>query len=87
MKVYYDDELNALYLELGEGQPDGVTVLTDGVNFDLTPDGRLLGIEVLQASRRIDLGTVLSYSLEVDRRVLYPSGTSHTPPTPIPDRS
>jgi uncharacterized protein YuzE len=87
MKVYYDDEVDALYLELGEGQPTGVTELTDGVNLDVTPDGRLLGIEVLHASRRLDLDTVLSYSLEVDRRVLYPAGASHTPPTPIPDRS
>jgi uncharacterized protein YuzE len=77
MKVYYDDEVDALYLELGEGQPDGVTELTDGINLDVSPGGRLLGIEVLHASQRLDLGTVLSYSLELDQSLLHLPRAGH----------
>lgn len=40
-KVYYDDEVDALFLKLGEETPEGV-------NLDTTPDGKLVGIEILK---------------------------------------
>lgn len=79
MKVYYDDEVDALYIELGEGQPEGVTEMAEGINLDVSPGGKLLGIEILDASRRLDLGTVLSYSLQLDRQLLHPSRPRPTP--------
>jgi uncharacterized protein YuzE len=36
-KVYYDDEIDALYLELGDESPDGVIELAEGVNLDTMP--------------------------------------------------
>lgn len=41
MKVHYDDQVDALYLELGDETPDGVMELSDGVGLDTTPEGRL----------------------------------------------
>ena len=70
MKVYYDDEVDALYLKLGEESPDGVTEISEGVNLDKTSEGRLVGIEILKASKKIDIKTILSYSLELDKNLL-----------------
>ena len=70
MKVYYDREADALYIELGEGQPDGAVEISEGVSVDTTQEDAILGIEILQASKKLDLQTILSYSLEVDKRLL-----------------
>ena len=52
MKVYYDNEVDALYLELGDETPEGVVEISEGVNLDTTPDGKLVGIEILKASEK-----------------------------------
>lgn len=70
MKVYYDDEVDALYLKLGDKTPDGVVEISEGVNIDTTPDGKLIGIEILKASRRMDIRTILSYTLELNEDIL-----------------
>ncbi len=70
MKVYYDDEVDALYLKLGEETPEGVIEISEGVNLDTTSEGKLVGIEILEASRKIDIKTILSYTLELDRNLL-----------------
>lgn len=70
MKVYYDDEVDALYLKLGEETPEGVIEISEGVNLDTTPDGKLVGIEILKASKKIDIKTILSYKLELDKRIV-----------------
>ena len=69
MKAYYDDEVDALYLQFSEAKPDGVRELASGVNLDTTPDNKVVGIEILDASRRIDINTILSYSLSVEKSV------------------
>ena len=69
MKVHYDDSVDALYIELSEATPDGAIELSDGINVDTTSTGKIAGIEMLNASSRIDLTTILSYSLDVDKSV------------------
>ncbi|GJQ47644.1 hypothetical protein KsCSTR_10030 [Candidatus Kuenenia stuttgartiensis] len=70
MKVYYDNEADALYLRLGDETPDGVIEISEGVNVDTTSEGKIVGIEMLDASKKIDLRTVLSYSLEFDEDLI-----------------
>ncbi len=70
MKVHYDESADALYLKLGEEEPDGVVEVADGVNIDTTADGKLAGIEILNASSKINVSTILSYTLELDRELL-----------------
>lgn len=72
MKVYYDNEVDALHLKLGDETPEGVIELSEGVNLDMTSEGRLVGIEILNASKKIDISTILSYTLELDKNVLRP---------------
>ncbi len=70
MKVYYDKEVDALYLKLSDESPDGVIEIEEGINIDTTDDAKLTGIEILKASQRIDISTILSYSLELDHNIL-----------------
>jgi len=70
MKVYYDDEVDALYLKLGDEKPDGVIEISEGVNIDTTSQDKIVSIEILNASKRMDLRTVLSYSLEFDKDLI-----------------
>lgn len=70
MKVYYDDEVDALYLKLGDDKPDGVIEISEGINIDTTSQDKIVSIEILNASKRIDLRTVLSYSLEFDKDLI-----------------
>jgi len=70
MKVHYDEEVDALYLKLGDQKPDGVIEISEGVNIDTTTDGKLTGIEILKASKKINIDTILSYTLELDQGIL-----------------
>ncbi|MBI4619888.1 MAG: DUF2283 domain-containing protein [Desulfobacterales bacterium] len=68
--VHYDEEVDALYLKLGDQKPDGVIEIAEGVNIDTTTDGKLTGIEILKVSKKINIDTILSYTLELDQGIL-----------------
>ena len=70
MKVYYDDEVDALYLKLGDETSDGAIEIAEGVNLDTTSQDKIVSIEILNASKKMDLRTVLSYSLEFDKDLI-----------------
>ena len=70
MKVHYDEEVDVLYLSLGDQKPDGVIEIAEGINVDTTTDGKLTGIEILKASKKINIDTILSYTLELDKNIL-----------------
>jgi uncharacterized protein YuzE len=68
--IQYDEEVDALYLSLGEQKPNGVIEIAEGINVDTTADGKLTGIEILKASKKINIDTILSYTLELDKDIL-----------------
>jgi len=70
MKVYYDNEVDALYLKLGDEPPEGIIEIAEGVSLDTTSYNRIVGIEILYASKKIDLKTILSYTLELDKDLI-----------------
>ncbi|RKY55720.1 MAG: DUF2283 domain-containing protein [Candidatus Neomarinimicrobiota bacterium] len=70
MKIHYDGETDALYLQIGDQEPDGVIEIAEGINIDTTVDGKLIGIEILKASKKINIDTILSYTLELDQGIL-----------------
>ncbi len=70
MKVYYDNEVDALYLKLGEETPEGVIEMAEGVNLDTTSEDKIVGIEILNASKKMDLKTILSYTLEFEKDLI-----------------
>jgi uncharacterized protein YuzE len=57
-------------LKLSDDTPDGVIELSEGVNLDTTSQDKIVSIEILNASKKIDLRTVLSYSLEFDKDLI-----------------
>lgn len=71
MRIYYDNEVDAVYIKLGEESPEGVTEMSAGINLDITTNGKLVGIEILNASLKMDIQTILSYSLELNEESLF----------------
>lgn len=63
MKVSYDKEVDAAYLELSAKKPDGATELSEGVIVHTTSNGKLVGIEILDASERFPIRNLYSYEL------------------------
>ncbi|MCD6139338.1 MAG: DUF2283 domain-containing protein, partial [Deltaproteobacteria bacterium] len=64
------DEVDALYLKLGDDSPDGVIEISEGVNIDTTSENKIIGIEILNASKKLDLTSLLSYSFEFEKEIL-----------------
>lgn len=64
MKVFYDKEVDALYIQLNELTPEGAIEVKEGINIDVSNDGKIYGIEILEASRKLDLKTILTYTLD-----------------------
>jgi uncharacterized protein YuzE len=55
---------------LGEETPNGVIEISEGINIDTTSENKLVGIEILNASKKIDLKTMLSYSFEFEKKTI-----------------
>jgi len=70
MKIFYDNEVDALYIRLGKEKPDGVVEISEGVNLDFTDAGKIVGIEILDSSKKLDLKTILSYQLDLKKQFL-----------------
>ena len=70
MKVHYDKEIDAIYIKLGNQKPDGVIEISEGVNLDTTSEDKIVGIEILHASKKMNIKTILSYELELDNKLI-----------------
>lgn len=66
MKVSYDQEADAVYIELSDKLPEGVIEVKEGINLDVTEDGVIVGIELLDAAKKLQLKSFLSYELSPD---------------------
>lgn len=66
MKIYYDKEVDAAYIKLSEEQPTGVVEVSEGVNIDTTEAGEIVGIEILDASKKFPLKTLATYEFDSD---------------------
>jgi uncharacterized protein YuzE len=70
MRVHYDKEVDAIYIKLGNQKSEGVIELDEGVNLDTTSDDKIVGIEILHASKRMNIRTIFSYELELDKKLI-----------------
>lgn len=68
MRVNYDGEVDAVYIKLGNQKPDGVVEISEGVNIDTTSGNKIVGIEILNASQKINIKTIFSYELDLDKK-------------------
>ncbi len=68
MKIYYDEEIDAAYIRLSDKDPSGVIEISEGVNIDTTETGEIVGIEILDASKKFPLKSL--FSCEFDSEML-----------------
>ena len=66
MKISYDKEVDAVYLKLLDSKPDGVIEVAEGINIDVTGDGKIVGIELLDATKKISIDSLLTYEIEAE---------------------
>ena len=67
MRITYDEEADALYIAFGEG-PATVQEVAEGIAFDWDGEGKLLGIEILDAGKRLaDPEALRRFALEALR--------------------
>ena len=52
MKVQYDKEVDAAYIKLSNLKTTGVVEIIEGLHIDTTDDGKIVGIEILNVSKK-----------------------------------
>lgn len=66
MKINYDNEVDALYIQISDEKPEGVIEVKEGLNIDVTKDGRIVGLELLDASKKTSLKSFYTYEISPD---------------------
>ena len=64
MKIEYDKEADALYIQLREVPVDDNIDVLEGVTIDLDENHNIIGIEILDASKRMSLKDMVNISIE-----------------------
>jgi uncharacterized protein YuzE len=63
MKVKYDKEVDAAYIQLSSKQPDGGIEIDEGLIIHTTSANEIVGIEILDASKKFSIRNL--YKLEL----------------------
>jgi len=63
MKITYDPSVDVLRIILDDVEIDESDEEVEGIIMDYNPDGKLVGIEILDASQRVDNPYVMNYSV------------------------
>jgi len=74
VRISYDPQADALYIELRTVPPADSVDLEEGVTADLDAEGRVVGLEVLDATERLGPDALASVALE--RLPLIPAAPS-----------
>jgi len=65
MEITYDTKADALYIRLRDGEFGSNMEIEEGIILDLDKEGCLLGLEILDASKRIPLSQLASVSVKM----------------------
>ena len=52
MKISYDSKVDAMYIRFKNGTYDHTKKITDEILVDVTRDGKVLGLEILDAKKQ-----------------------------------
>lgn len=63
MKLHYYPETDSLYIELTAAESSETRAISDTVTVDSSADGGIVGIDIDQASKQIDLATLETSAL------------------------
>lgn len=58
MKTHYDHDADALYVRFAEGKVVESEEVAPGVVIDFDPDGKIIALELLAASRQLAAGAI-----------------------------
>ena len=64
MKIEYSKGVDALYKRLREAKIVDSRDIEEGVTIDLDEKGHIVGIEILDASERLELSELVNISIE-----------------------
>jgi uncharacterized protein YuzE len=64
MRIEYDREVDALYIRLQEKYVSRTIEIEDGLNIDLDEKGKLIGLEVLDATEKYSQTDIFNLSTE-----------------------
>ena len=64
MKIEYDKEADALYIQLREASIEDNIDIEEGVTVDLDEKKHIVGIEILDASKKLSLKDLVNITIE-----------------------
>lgn len=64
MKIDYDREADALYIQLREAEVDDNIDIEEGVTADLDKNGHIVGLEILDASEKLELSNLANITIQ-----------------------
>lgn len=53
MKVTYDEKADAVYIKFTDAEYDVSKEIDEGIIFDMDPEGKVIGIEIIDASEKL----------------------------------
>jgi uncharacterized protein YuzE len=68
MKISYDKEVDAAYIRLSDDKPDAAIIVSEGIHIDLTADKHIVGIEILDVSKKMSLKNL--FTVEYDSELI-----------------
>ncbi len=64
MKIEYDPEADALYIQVREARPDDNIDIEEGVTVDVDEQGHIVGLEILDASKRLSASDLTNITIQ-----------------------
>jgi len=64
LRIEYDKQADALYILLREAQVDDNIDIEEGVTVDLDEKRHIVGIEILDASKKLSLQDIVNITIE-----------------------
>ncbi len=64
MKIEYDREADALYIQLREAYVEDNIDVEEGITLDLDENRHIVGIEILDASKKLSLRDMVNITIE-----------------------
>ncbi len=63
MKIRYDKEVDAAYIQMSSKKPDGAVEMAEGVILHTTSKNEIVAIEILNAAKKFPINTL--YKIEL----------------------
>ena len=65
MRITYDPQADAVYIQFQEGEYSISKEMGEGVILDYTEDGKIMGIEILEISRKMPLKNIEEITVSI----------------------